>query len=99
MDSDDNIISHLFDPEIYEILIELKNGSKDELYLEKKLKISRDDIKKRLGYLLNNNIVSMSSSEDKIVYKLNKNKLSKLTSGEIFNEITDKLTTLNSFLN
>ncbi len=70
-----------------------------KLYLEKKLKISRDDIKKQLGYLMNNNIVSMSSSEDEIVYKLNKNKLSKLTSGEIFNEIADKLTTLNSFLN
>ncbi len=38
MDSDDNIISHLFNPEIYEILIELKNGSKDEIILGKKIK-------------------------------------------------------------
>lgn len=100
MDNDNNIISHLFDPEIYEIIIELENGSKDELYLETKLKISRNNIKKRLGYLINNDIVFTSSlPDDKTIYTLNKNKLSDLTSGEIFNEITDKLTTLNSFLN
>ncbi len=99
MHDDDKTFADLFDPEIYEILVELENGSKDESYIARKFKISKNDIQKRLHHLIQNNIVFTTLQEDKTVYILNHKKLSKLTVSEVFNNITDKLTTLNSFLN
>ena len=45
----EKIIESIFDPNISEILAELEDGEKQSSYLSEKLKISEEEIRKRLG--------------------------------------------------
>ena len=97
--ADDNIIECLFDPNVYELLIELEDGAKDDLYLSKRLKLSKTKIKVRFKQLIKFKLVSTLLRNKKIEYKLDKKKLSELITNKSFDGVTDNLTTLNSFLN
>ncbi len=94
------IIDYIFDPKIYEILIELENSNKDEFYLEKKLCITKYEIKKRLNYLLKHGFIKISTCNNNTTYQLDSNKLSRAVEhNENLEEITDGLIEINSFLN
>ncbi|MCY3854243.1 MAG: hypothetical protein OXF77_03100 [Thaumarchaeota archaeon] len=95
----DEVITSLFNANVYEIILELEQGSKDILYLENKLKISKIEIKKRIAPLIKFNFISVFLDKDQTQYTLNTKKLSKVVDGKFFDNVTDKLTILNSFLN
>ena len=94
------IIEYIFDPKIYEILIELENSNKDESYLENKLGITKQEIKKRLDYLLKHDFIKILNQNNNITYRLDSKKLSQIIEhSRNLDGITDGLTKINSFLN
>jgi len=56
------MIETLIDPNISVIIAELENGEKDSIYLTKKLRLSLDEIKARLSYVIEHGFVMMINS-------------------------------------
>ena len=96
----EKIIECIFDPFTSEILAELENGGKESSYLAEKSGISEDEVKERLSYLLKYEFVKEQTENDKIVYSVDAEKLSKVMEGdENFGSVTDGLTKMDSYLN
>ena len=95
-----DIIDYLLDPEISQILIELENTKQELSYLAKKLNIKTNELEKKLEPLLKNEIVISQKQNDKIIYEIHHDKLSKIIEhDENFNPIINGLTRIDSYLN
>ena len=96
----EKIIESIFDPNISEILAELEDGEKQSSYLSEKLKISEEEIRKRVSYLSKHGFVKEEKKEGKIIYSADADKLAKvLESDDTFKNVVDGLTEMDSYLN
>ncbi|MFB5645656.1 MAG: hypothetical protein ACE5R3_03535 [Nitrosopumilaceae archaeon] len=96
----DKIIECLFEPNISEILAELESGGKESSYLAEKSGISEEEVRERLSYLLKFDFVKEKTENDKIIYSVDAEKLSKvMENDENFSSVTDGLTKMDSYLN
>ena len=90
----------MFNPEISEILAELENEGKDVVYLSEKFKISENEIRERLSYLLEHNFVKEEKTGDKIIFSADGEKFTKIMEQERnFDGVVDGLTEMDSYLN
>ena len=90
----------MFDPTTSDILSELENGEKSSLYLAEKLKISENEIRNKLSYLLEHNFVKENTNTEKTFYSVDVDKLAKIMEHDKnFEGIVDGLTEMDSFLN
>ena len=94
------MLETLVNPDVSMILIELENGEKDSNYLVEKLGISSKEIEERLAYVIKHGFVGMVNDRDKIIFKVDMEKLNKIMeSDENFTNVIDGLTELDQFLN
>ena len=94
------MIESLIDPNVSVIIAELENGEKDLIYLTQKLRLSLDEIKERLSYVIEHGFVLMNQSDDKTLFKADLEKLNKIMeSDENFADVVDGLTELDQYLN
>jgi len=92
----EKIVECIFDPDVSVVLAELENGGKDLSYLAAKIGVTEDEINNRLAYLIDCNLVKVES----LVYSVDTEKLAKIMEGdENFENVTDGLTKLDSYLN
>lgn len=90
----------LVDPEISVILAELEDGEKGSTFLAEKLKISSDEIAKRLSPVIEYGFVGVKTNQYEHIYCVDKDKLDKfMESDDNFAGIVDGLTELDQFLN
>jgi len=90
----------LVDPDVSSILLELENGSKESSYLTEKLRISDNDMQKKLSYVIEHGFVKIKKDGNKTIFAVDKEKLNKIMeSDENFSGVVDGLTELDSFLN
>ena len=90
----------LVDPDVSSILLELENGSKESSYLTEKLRISDNEIQKKLSYVIEHGFVKIKKDGNKTIFAVDKEKLNKIMeSDENFSGVVDGLTELDSFLN
>ena len=96
----EKIIEYLFDPVTSELLAELENGGKDSSYLAEKSGISEDEVAEHLSYLIKYEFVKKQNENEKIIYSVDAEKLSKvMENDENFSSVTDGLTKMDSYLN
>lgn len=96
----EQIIECMFDPITSEILAELEDGGKESSYLTEKFSISNEEIKERLSYLLKYEFVKEQTDNNKIIYSVDAQKLSKIMENdENFDTAINGLTKLDSYLN
>lgn len=96
----EKIIESMFDPITSEILAELENGGKESSYLAEKTGISDQEVRERLSYLLKYEFVKEQNDNEKIIYYVDAQKLSKIMENdENFDSAIDGLTKLDSYLN
>ncbi|OLB91088.1 MAG: hypothetical protein AUH25_03405 [Thaumarchaeota archaeon 13_1_40CM_38_12] len=94
------MIETLIDPNVSVIIAELENGEKDSIYLTKKLRLSLDEIKARLSYVIEHGFVMMNQNDDKTLFRADMDKLNKIMeSDENFTDVVDGLTELDQYLN
>lgn len=94
------MIETLIDPNVSVIIAELENGEKDSIYLTKKLRLSLDEIKERLSYVIEHGFVMMNQNYDKTLFRADMDKLNKIMeSDENFTDVVDGLTELDQYLN
>lgn len=94
------MLETLVNPDVSIILAELENGEKDSEYLSEKLKISSNDIKNRLSYIVEHGFVIVRQKENKIFFKADMKKLNDIMEhDENFSGVIDGLTELDQFLN
>ena len=94
------MIEFLVDPDISSILLELENGSKESSYLSEKLKISDNEIQKKLFCVIQHGFVKIEKDENMTIFTADKEKLNKIMeSEENFSRVVYGLTELDSFLN
>ena len=94
------MIENLIDPNVSVIIAELENGEKDSIYLTNKLRLSLDEIKERLSYVIEHGFVIMNQSDDKTLFRADMDKLNKIMeSDENFTDVVDGLTELDQYLN
>ena len=94
------MIEFLVDPDISSILLELENGSKESSYLTQKLKISDNEIQKKLFYIIQHSFVKIQKDGNVTIFTADKEKLNKIMeSEENFSGVVDCLMELDSFLN
>ena len=96
----EKILEYLFEPENAEILTELKDGSKLLSALTKKIGLTKEELDKKLSYLIEKGFVSKNEKNNDAYYSLDIEKLSKvLENDDYFKNIDDGLAKLDSFLN
>ncbi len=96
----EKIIESIFDPNISEILAELEDGEKQSSYLSEKLKISAEEIRKRVSYLSKYGFVKEEKKEGNIIYSVDADKLEKVIENDNnFKNVVDGLTKMDSYLN
>ncbi len=94
------MLETLVDPDVASILLELENGNKESSYLTEKLRISDNDIQKKLSYVIEHGFVKIKKDGNKTIFVVDKEKLNKIMeSDENFSGVVDGLTELDSFLN
>jgi DNA-binding HxlR family transcriptional regulator len=94
------MIETLMDSDISMILTELEDGGKELTYLTEKLKISSDEITKRLSSLIEYGFVRIIHDEKKIVFSVDKEKLNEIMeTDENFSGVVDGLTEIDQYLN
>ena len=94
------MIENLIDPNVSVIIAELENGEKDSIYLTEKLRLSLDEIKARLSYVIEHGFVMMNQNDDKTLFRADMDKLNKIMeSDENFTDVVDGLTELDQYLN
>ena len=94
------IIECMFEPVTSEILAELESGKKNSSYLEEKFKISKNDIRNRLSYLIEHQFVLEEIKNNDIIYSADAEKLAKvLENDSSFDNVVDGLTEMDSYLN
>jgi len=92
------VLEDLFNPDISIILAELENGGKESVYLANKIGTSEEEIKTRLGYLIEAGFVTVSNSP--LSYAVNADKIAKIMENdENYKNVVDGLTELDSYLN
>ena len=92
------IVEHLFNPDVSVILAELEAGKKESSHLASKLGISEEEIKTRLDYLIDAQIVIVSNSP--LSYGVNSEKLANIMENDDnYKSLVDGLTELDSYLN
>ncbi|CAE6493941.1 hypothetical protein [Candidatus Nitrosotenuis uzonensis] len=92
------IIEHLFNPEISVILSELEHGPKASSNLAQSLGISEQEIRERLGFLIQTGYVY--ASKIPLEYSVDTEKITKLMENdENYKGVVDGLTELDSYLN
>ncbi len=90
----------MFDPTTSEILAELENEGKESTHLAQILKISEEEVRERLSYLLEHKFVLEKKENEKIIYSADANKLAEVMEKEgNFDSAVDGLATMNSYLN
>jgi len=90
----------MFDPTTSEILAELENEGKESTHLAQTLKISEEEVRERLSYLLEHKFVLEKKENEKIIYSADANKLAEVMEKEgNFDSAVDGLATMNSYLN
>lgn len=102
MESSDkkSLVEILFDDKVSEILQELEDGEKEISYIANKLKISEEEILKRLSYLLEKKFVKTFDKNGRKILLADSEKLSKALENEKnFQTVVDGLTEMDSFLN
>jgi len=96
----EKIIECMFDPITSGILAELESGSKASSYLAEKSGISESDLAERLSYLLKYEFVKEQIENDKTIYSVDAEKLSKIMENDDnFASVTDGLAKMDSYLN
>ncbi len=94
------MIETLIDPNVSVIIAELENGERDSIYLTNKLRLSLDEIRERLSYVIEHGFVMMNQNDDKIFFRADMDKLNKIMeSDENFTDVVDGLTELDQYLN
>ena len=94
------IIESMFEPVTSEILAELENGAKNSSYLVEKLKISENDIRNKLSYLIEHEFVFEEIKNNEKIYAANAEKLSKVLENDSnFDNVVNGLTEMDSYLN
>ncbi len=76
------IIECMFDPTTSEILAELENEGKESTHLAQILKISEEEVRERLSYLLEHKFVLEKKENEKIIYSADANKLAEVMEKE-----------------
>ena len=90
----------MFDPTTSEILAELENEGKESTHLAQILKISEEEVREHLSYLLEHKFVLEKKENEKIIYSADANKLAEVMEKEgNFDSAVDGLATMNSYLN
>ncbi len=90
----------MFDPTTSEILAELENEGKESTHLAQILKISEEQVRECLSYLLEHKFVLEKKENEKIIYSADANKLAEVMEKEgNFDSTVDELTKMNSYLN
>ena len=94
------IIECMFDQVTSDILLELKDGEKDLEFLMEKLELSENEIEEKLSYLLEHKFVIKQIKENKKIYSVNGDKLTKVMEDDKnFQSVVDGLTEMDSYLN
>ncbi len=94
------IIECMFDPTTSEILAELENEAKESSHLAQILKISEEEVRECLSYLLEHKFVLEKKENEKIIYSVDANKLAEVMEKEgNFDSAVDGLAKMNSYLN
>lgn len=90
----------MFDPTTSEILAELENEGKESTYLAQILKISEEEVRECLSYLLEHKFVLEKKENEKIIYSADANKLAEVMEKEgNFDSAMDGLAKMDSYLN
>jgi len=90
----------MFDPTTSEILAELENEGKESSHLAQILKISEEELRECLSYLLEHKFVLEKKENEKIIYSVDANKLAEVMEKEgNFDSAVDGLAKMNSYLN
>lgn len=90
----------LVDPDVSVILSELEDGERDFNYLAEKLRISENEIKSRLSYIIKHGFVIVRHDGKNTSLSVDKDKLNKIMeTDENFSSVVDGLTELDQFLN
>jgi len=90
----------MFDPTTSEILAELENGGKESIHLAQISKISEEEVRERLSYLLEHKFVLEKKENEKIIYSVDANKLAEVMEKEgNFDSVDDGLAKMDSYLN
>jgi len=90
----------MFDPTTSEILAELENGGKESAHLAQISKISEEEVRERLSYLLEHKFVLEKKENEKIIYAADANKLAEVMEKEgNFDSAVDGLAKMDSYLN
>ncbi len=90
----------MFDPTTSEILAELENGGKESTHLAQISKISEEEVRERLSYLLEHKFVLEKKENEKIIYSADANKLAEVMEKEgNFDSVDDGLAKMDSYLN
>jgi len=90
----------MFDPTTSEILAELENEGKESTHLAQILKISEEEVRECLSYLLEHKFVLEKKENEKIIFSADANKLAEVMEKEgNFDSAVDGLATMNSYLN
>lgn len=71
----EKILECMFNPDTSEILVELENGGKELAFLIDKLKISENQIRQRLSYLIEHDFVKEEKNNDKIIFFCRRQKI------------------------
>jgi DNA-binding HxlR family transcriptional regulator len=96
----EKVLDCMFDQDTSEILAELENGEKELSYLMEKLKKSENEIRENLSYLIEHSFVNEEKKENKIIYSVDAEKLSKLVEDDKnFTDVEDGLAKMDSYLN
>ncbi|KAG2477463.1 MAG: Exonuclease SbcC [Nitrosopumilales archaeon] len=94
------VIECMFDPTTSEILAELENGGKESIHLAKISKISEEEVRERLSYLLEHKFILEKKENEKIIYSADTNKLAEVMEKEgNFDSAMDGLAKMDSYLN
>ncbi len=90
----------MFDPTTSEILAELENEGKESTHLAQILKISEEEVRECLSYLLEHKFVLEKKENEKVIYSADANKLAEVMENEEnFDSAVDGLAKMNSYLN
>jgi predicted ArsR family transcriptional regulator len=90
----------MFNSDTSEILAELENGGKELGFLTEKLKISENQIRQRLSYLIEHDFVKEEKNNDKIIFFADAKKLDELIEQDKnFDNVVNGLTEMDSYLN
>jgi len=90
----------LFEPDIAEILVELKDGPKPLSVLTKKITVSKEELDEKFSFLIEKGFLSKNKKDNEIFYSLDVDRLSEvLENDDNFKNIDDGLAKLDSFLN